>query len=92
MSGSKLEYRADDRSLLLPGYRRWLVDTILPLLPARLNPNTITHAGHALNLAAVTLSSGARFEAPWPGDLAMVSERLKLTQAPRARETTRMST
>lgn len=43
-------YKVDDRSLLLPFYRRFLVDPLLPFLPASLHPNTITHAGHLLNL------------------------------------------
>lgn len=62
----ELQYRADDRSLLLPAYRRWLVDPIVPLLPARLNPNTITHAGHALNLAAVVLLALTFPARGWP--------------------------
>lgn len=48
-------YKVEDRSILLPYYRRWLVDPILPHLPASLSPNTITHAGHLINLAGTTL-------------------------------------
>jgi phosphatidylglycerophosphate synthase len=40
------EYKADDRSLLLPYYKRFCVDPFLPLIPARMHPNTITHLGH----------------------------------------------
>ena len=48
-------YKVDDRSILLPFYRRFLVDPLLPLLPARLNPNTITHVGHLINLVGTVL-------------------------------------
>ncbi|HEY4117593.1 MAG TPA: CDP-alcohol phosphatidyltransferase family protein [Byssovorax sp.] len=45
----------EDRSFLLPYYQRWLVKPLLPLLPASLNPNTITHAGHLMNCTAACL-------------------------------------
>lgn len=48
----KLEYKVDDRSLFLPYYRRYLVDPLLPFIPASVTPNSITHLGHLLNLAA----------------------------------------
>lgn len=48
-------YRADDRSLLLPYYKRWLVEPTLPFIPARVHPNTITHSGHLLCLGAAAL-------------------------------------
>jgi phosphatidylglycerophosphate synthase len=44
-------YTVEDRSVLLPLYRRLLVDPVLPHLPGALHPNTITHAGHIGNLA-----------------------------------------
>ena len=50
-----LVYRVEDRSFLLPYYQRWLVKPLLPLLPASLNPNTITHAGHLMNCMAACL-------------------------------------
>lgn len=50
MASPALVYKVEDRSILLPYYRRFLVDPLLPLLPASLNPNTITHVGHLLNL------------------------------------------
>lgn len=46
-------YAVEDRSILLPHYRRWLVDPALRWVPARLSPNTITHAGQALCLASL---------------------------------------
>jgi phosphatidylglycerophosphate synthase len=48
-------YHADDRSLLLPHYQRWLVEPVLRVLPARVHPNAITHAGHLANLSALLL-------------------------------------
>lgn len=60
-------YRVDDRSILLPYYRRYLVDPVLPLVPAWISPNWITHAGHAscflaaMVLIAIWPSGGAPF-------------------------------
>ncbi len=53
-------YRADDRSLLLPYYKRWFVEPTLPFIPARVHPNTITHTGHLLCLAGAVLLVGAQ--------------------------------
>ena len=55
MTSGPLVYKVEDRSLLLPYYRRYLVDPILPHLPASLSPNAITHAGHLVNLAGTSL-------------------------------------
>jgi phosphatidylglycerophosphate synthase len=44
-------YKAEDRSILLPYYKRFLVDPTLPFIPARIHPNSITHAGHLVCLA-----------------------------------------
>ncbi len=52
---AKLVYRSDDRSLLLPAYRRFVVDPLVPLIPASVSPNAITHAGHLVNLLGVAL-------------------------------------
>jgi len=46
-------YQADDRSILLPYYKRFLVEPTLPLIPASVHPNTITHAGHLVCLAGL---------------------------------------
>ena len=51
-------YKADDRSILLPAYRRFLVDPLLPFIPARVHPNTITHLGHLANLTGTALLVG----------------------------------
>ncbi len=48
-------YRADDRSLLLPFYKRWMVEPTLPFIPVRVHPNSITHTGHLLCLGAAAL-------------------------------------
>lgn len=51
-------YRADDRSILLPYYKRWLIEPTVRLIPERVHPNSITHAGHVINLVAVALLIG----------------------------------
>lgn len=66
MSAERLEYKVEDRSILLPFYRRWLVDPTLPLLPQSLNPNTITHAGHFANLLGTLILLGAYQTSGWP--------------------------
>lgn len=48
-----LAYKVEDRSLLLPAYRALLVSPLLRFIPARVHPNSITHAGHFLNLLGV---------------------------------------
>jgi len=60
-------YRVDDRSILLPAYRRWLVDPVLPFIPAWVHPNWITHAGHLACLSAVVLlfATGSQGGAPY---------------------------
>jgi phosphatidylglycerophosphate synthase len=72
MSAGVPAYKVEDRSILLPFYRRFLVDPLLPLLPASLNPNTITHAGHMLNLAGTVLLVGLWPKSGWPFVAAMV--------------------
>jgi phosphatidylglycerophosphate synthase len=62
-----IAYTAVDRSLLLPLYKRFLVAPLLPAIPRGVNPNTITHAGHFINLVGTsvllaTYSSGGG----WP--------------------------
>lgn len=49
------QYCADDRSLLLPYYKRWLIEPAIAKLPCTLSPNAITHVGHLLNLSALLL-------------------------------------
>jgi phosphatidylglycerophosphate synthase len=63
--GPNLVYTVRDRSLLLPFYKRLFVEPALPFIPARVDPNFITHVGHAINLAGLvallTLHSNWRF-------------------------------
>jgi phosphatidylglycerophosphate synthase len=72
MASGTLPYKVDDRSILLPYYRRYVVDPLLPFIPARVNPNTITHAGHLLNLAGTAILVGLWPDQGWPFVLAMV--------------------
>lgn len=61
-----LVYTSEDRSILLPHYRRWLVDPFISLIPAHIHPNAITHAGHALCLAGALLVTVVRTPRSWP--------------------------
>lgn len=72
MASGKLVYKVDDRSILLPYYRRFLVDPLLPLIPARVNPNSITHAGHLINLLGTVLLIGLWPDHGWPYIAAML--------------------
>jgi phosphatidylglycerophosphate synthase len=72
MASGSLVYKVDDRSILLPYYRRFVVDPLLPFIPARVNPNTITHAGHLLNLAGTALLVGLWPDRGWPYVAAMI--------------------
>lgn len=58
-------YKADDRSLLLPYYKRFVIEPSLSLIPSRVHPNTITHAGHLLNFLGAALLVGLRPQAGW---------------------------
>jgi phosphatidylglycerophosphate synthase len=55
MSTPALKYAVQDRSILLPYYKRFLIEPVLPIIPASVNPNAITHGGHILNLGALLL-------------------------------------
>jgi phosphatidylglycerophosphate synthase len=55
VSTAPLEYRVEDRSILLPFYRRAVIAPLLPHIPARISPNAITWAGHFVHLAGVAL-------------------------------------
>ncbi len=71
-TGAPSAYKVVDRSLLLPYYKRFLVEPLLPLLPRSLNPNTITHAGHLINLAGTAILVGLFPKSGWPYVLAVV--------------------
>jgi len=60
------KYEVIDRSILLPYYKRFLIEPFLPLLPRSLNPNWITHFGHLLNLLGVALLFALWPERGWP--------------------------
>ena len=67
MSTPALAYSVRDRSILLPYYKRFLVEPLIPLIPARISPNAITHGGHLINLAAlVLLAASAHTDKGWP--------------------------
>ncbi len=67
MSTPALTYSVRDRSILLPYYKRFLVEPLIPLIPARISPNAITHGGHLINLAAlVLLVASAPMDKGWP--------------------------
>ncbi|MCW5838050.1 MAG: CDP-alcohol phosphatidyltransferase family protein [Labilithrix sp.] len=67
MTTPALKYSVQDRSILLPHYKRFLVEPLLPFIPARVNPNAITHGGHVLNLGALLLLVlTAHMDKRWP--------------------------
>jgi len=61
-----LVYKVEDRSILLPYFRRFLIDPLLPFIPAKVSPNAITHVGHLLNLFGTALLLWLRPEKGWP--------------------------
>jgi phosphatidylglycerophosphate synthase len=63
--GTAPVYKADDRSIFLPYYKRFFVEPSLPLIPVRLDPNTITHFGHLVNLLAVGLLAALHPRRGW---------------------------
>lgn len=52
---TELAYEVQDRSILLPHYKRLFIEPTLRFIPRRISPNAITHAGHLLNLAALVV-------------------------------------
>jgi phosphatidylserine synthase len=67
MDPAPAAYKVVDRSILLPYYKRFILDPILPLIPKGLHPNWISLAGHFACLGALLLlfadPSGWRFVA-----------------------------
>ena len=55
MGEAGLVYTVRDRSLLLPLYKRLLVEPLIGLIPRSVDPNVITHVGHLINLAGVVI-------------------------------------
>jgi len=65
MGAQGLVYTVRDRSILLPFYKRLFVEPVLPMIPRKVDPNSITHAGHVINLVGMVLllaatASGAK--------------------------------
>ena len=58
-------YEVEDRSILLPHYRRFLVEPVLRHVPAGVDPNLITHLGHAFCLASLLVMLVSRASASW---------------------------
>jgi len=61
-----LVYKVEDRSILLPYYRRFMVDPLLPFIPAKLSPNAITHLGHLVNLIGTATLLMLYPKSGWP--------------------------
>lgn len=60
MHDKKVAYQVQDKSLLLPLYKKLVVTPVTPWLPAKLHPNTITLVGFVLNAAAMAMMLFAR--------------------------------
>jgi phosphatidylglycerophosphate synthase len=61
MGEAGLVYTVTDRSVLLPHYKKLAVEPLLRFIPARVDPNAITHVGHVINLLGlgILLAFGA---------------------------------
>lgn len=68
MTDPALKYSVQDRSILLPYYKRFLVEPLLPAIPQKLDPNAITHGGHVLNLGALLflIFMSGKMDRGWP--------------------------
>ena len=55
MAEAGLVYTVRDRSILLPFYKRYLVEPLIRFIPRSVDPNAITHVGHLINLAGVVI-------------------------------------
>lgn len=62
----RIVYHAEDRSILLPLYKRFFIAPTLRFIPARVSPNAVTHLGHLLNLVAVVLLLTLQPKTGWP--------------------------
>ena len=76
MASDSLVYKVEDRSLLLPLYKRLLIAPLIKLIPARVNPNSITHAGHLLNLLGVAVLLALWPVGGWPFAFAVLCVQL----------------
>lgn len=64
--GNAIAYKVEDRSILLPYYKRFCVEPTLRLIPDRVNPNTITHLGHLACFSGIALLVGTHATRGWP--------------------------
>jgi len=68
MGTPALTYSVRDRSILLPYYKRFLVEPLLPIIPASISPNAITHGGHIVNFIALLalIFASNEMKSGWP--------------------------
>ena len=55
MAEAGLVYTVRDRSVLLPFYKKYVVEPLIRFIPRGVDPNAITHVGHLVNLAGVVI-------------------------------------
>jgi hypothetical protein len=55
MAEAGLVYTVRDRSLLLPHYKKFLIEPLIVAIPPTVDPNAITHVGHLINLTGLSV-------------------------------------
>lgn len=55
MGEAGLVYTVRDRSVLLPHYKRFVVEPLIRFIPRSVDPNSITHIGHLICLVGVSV-------------------------------------
>ncbi len=55
MAEAGLVYTVKDRSVLLPHYKRFVVEPLIRFIPRSVDPNSITHIGHLICLVGVSV-------------------------------------
>lgn len=60
------DYKVDDRSILLPYYKRLIVTPFVEMVPVTVHPNTLTHLGHLANLTGLLVFLAFRSSSGWP--------------------------
>jgi phosphatidylglycerophosphate synthase len=55
MAEAGLVYTVKDRSVLLPHYKKYVVEPLIRFIPRSVDPNSITHTGHLICLVGVSL-------------------------------------
>lgn len=71
-----MEYVVRDRSVLLPLYKRFVVDPLLPAIPGSVHPNLITHVGHVVNALGVAVLVALPTRPAWTYLVAMAAVQL----------------